>query len=149
MEIRKAEIRDSLAIKDLVFSLSHFYMREDNLELPAWFVKALDEREFERRISSDEFLNLVIDINGMIAGYISIKNKEHLYHLFISKDHQGQGLSRQLWARAISECKSQSYTVRSSLFAVPVYERFGFLSVGAPDSKDGLEFQAMEYRVKC
>lgn len=36
-------------------------------------------------------------------------------------------------------------SVRSSIYAVPVYKRFGFLESGPAGSKDGVSFEPMEY----
>ncbi|MFY0665521.1 MAG: GNAT family N-acetyltransferase [Natronospirillum sp.] len=49
-----------------------------------------------------------------------------------------------LWAAAIQGFSASIFTVRSSLFAVPVYERFGFVASGPVGTKDGISFQPME-----
>lgn len=143
MSIRKALTSDAKQIRELVSALSHFYLEDDNATLPEWFSKTLEISEFERRLSSEAFSNFVYEENGSIAGYISIKDKQHLYHLFVDEKHQGKGIAKKLWASAISGSDVRSYTVRSSMYAVPVYKKFGFVETEASANKDGIRFQPM------
>jgi predicted GNAT family N-acyltransferase len=41
---------------------------------------------------------------------------------------------------------SSHFVVRSSIHAVPVYEKFGFVIKGPVSVKDGIAFQPMELR---
>jgi GNAT superfamily N-acetyltransferase len=145
VNIRKASIDDAIKIKDLVSSLSHFYLEGDNTLLPGWFSDTLEISEFENRLMSEDFINLVCVLNEEIVGYISIKGSSHIYHLFVAEQHQGKGISKELWNRATSGLDVGVYTVRSSIFAVPVYKSFGFKASGAIASKDGIQFQPMEF----
>lgn len=143
LSICKAQVSDASEIKDLVSSLSNFYLEEKNSSLPLWFSKTLEVSEFERRLSSDEFTNFVYLDNNAIIGYISIKSKSHLYHLFVDEKYQGRGVSKKLWNYVMSNLGSNHYTVRSSVYAVPVYKKFGFRESGPLESKDGISFQVM------
>jgi GNAT superfamily N-acetyltransferase len=144
LNIREASIDDAIKIKDLVLSLSHYYLEDDNLFLPSWFSDTLSISEFKNRLESENFTNLVYLLNEEIVGYISIKGSSHIYHLFVAEDHQGKGISKALWNCATSTSDVDIYTVRSSIVAVPVYKSFGFKVSGAIASKDGIKFQPME-----
>jgi GNAT superfamily N-acetyltransferase len=113
--------------------------------LPGWFSDTLEISEFENRLMSEDFINLVCVLNEEIVGYISIKGSSHIYHLFVAEQHQGKGISKELWNRATYGLDVGIYTVRSSIFAVPVYKSFGFKASGAIASKDGIQFQPMEF----
>jgi len=76
-----------------------------------------------------------------------MKNKNHLYHLYVSNEYQGQGVARKLWEQAMSHCRNNIYTLRSSLYAVPVYKKFGFVEVGEAQEKNGIDFQEMELKL--
>ena len=145
MEIKRAEIDDIEAIRILVNSLSHVYLSESNSTLPDWFSLTLSNTEFKKRISSLEFSNFVAVIDGKIVAFIALKNKCHLYHLFVSIDYQRKGVARKLWQTAISESDCNVFTVRSSINAIPVYKKFGFVESGLPAEKDGIKYQQMEY----
>ena len=144
MKIRHAVVDDASEIKNLVSSLSHYYLADkDSSVLPEWFSATLATSEFEQRLSSENFSNFVYSVDNVIVGYISIKDKSHLYHLFVAENHQGKGISKALWSHATSDTGISVYTVRSSLFAVPIYKRFGFNESEPAAAKDGIGFQPM------
>lgn len=148
MLIREAKNEDARDIRDLVLSLSHFYLEIDHQSLPDWFKNTLTIDEFEKRISrNNDFRNFVTEIDQEISAYLSIKNENHIFHLFVSEKHQNQGLATALWEHVKAITEQDKYTVRSSPFAIPVYECFGFKKTEALLSKDGLSFQAMEWIV--
>ena len=144
MSIRVAVKSDAIKMSKLVASLAHFYLKNKESDLPQWFDKTLTKDEFLRRIASPEYSNFVYELDGEIRGYIAMKGSSHLFHLFVAANHQGKGLSRELWQFAINVCVSNVYALRSSLFAVPIYKKFGFLESEAAGDKDGIGFQPME-----
>jgi len=144
VKIREATEHDVMQIKSLVASLAHFYMNDNTTELPAWFQGTLTESEFLKRVFSDVYSNYIYESQGEIVGYISMKETSHLYHLFVSEAHHGKGVSRCLWEHAKKECVSEKYTLRSSLYAVPIYRKFGFIEAGPAGVKDGIGFLPME-----
>lgn len=144
MSIRIAVESDVHQIADLVASLSHFYLDEPGKELPVWFRESITEVAFAARVPSLEYLNFVYEEVGVLLGYISIKGGSHLYHLFVAEVFQGRGISRLLWLQAKERSQSKSFSLRSSLYAVPVYKRFGFVESGSVGTKDGISFQPME-----
>lgn len=117
--------------------------------LPGWLSSTLSIKEFENRIKSNDFTNLVYEKNNSIIGYISIKNKQHIYHLFVSEEQQRKGIAKELWEKAKKLCLRKKYTVRSSLYALPVYEYFGFKKIGKVEMKDNIQFQEMELILTC
>lgn len=145
INIRRANQDDAKDLENLVSSLSDFYLSQDRLDLPQWFSESLQLDRFKSRLESPEFTNIVAEIDNYIAGYISIQDNDHLYHLFVSQKYQEKGLARQLWIEAQKVCPSSKYTVRSSIYAVPIYTRFGFISIGSIQEKDGIKYQSMEF----
>ena len=144
MNIRVAVKDDAIKISNLVASLAHFYLNNKEIDLPQWFNKTLTKDEFIRRIASSEYSSFVYELDGEVIGYIAMKGSSHLFHLFVAEKHQGKGLSRELWQFAISVCVSNVYTLRSSLYAVPIYKKFGFVESETAKDKDGIGFQPME-----
>lgn len=145
MSIRLASYNDVDAIKALVTSLSRFYLKEQESTLPTWFLESLSTAAFLKRMDDSANLNWVFECEGRVLAYLALKDGRHLYHLFVAETHQGQGIARMLWEHALSQCTSASITVRSSLFAVPVYKKLGFIENGPKGEKDGIEFQALEF----
>jgi len=145
MNITKTTESDVIPIKELVESLTRFYSNDPTKRLPAWFLNSISEQEIINRIVSAEFYNLSYKIDGNLVGYIAIKNNYQLYNLFVSEHHHRCGIAKKLWLAAKEATASKKYFLRSSIYAIPVYERFGFSRVGGPTEKDGIQFQLMEY----
>lgn len=145
MKMRKAEMSDTGSVAELVRSLSHYYLEDGLNELPEWFNATLTDSAFEARFSDCEYFNFVAEIDGSIVGYISVKAGFHLYHLFVASGFQNQGIAKCLWQHCVNHLSIEQCTVRSSLFAVPVYSQFGFCVSGSVAFKDGIGFQSMVY----
>lgn len=143
MSIRKATIEDAPSLKELVSSLSHYYQDDKNLPLPTWLLDTLAFSAFERRITSDTYKNYVYVKDNEIVGYAALKGESHLYHLFVNENAQGHGIARQLWDTIKKNSLSSEFTVRSSMYAVPVYQKFGFIETEPKSNKDGIWFQPM------
>ena len=150
MSIRIAIKQDSEALSKLVISLAHFYQEKPSEPLPKWIMDTLQPSSFESRINHSGYLNLVYEESSEIKGYISIKDTSHLYHLFVHEELHGKGIARQLWLRARSHFpESHHYTLRSSLFAIPVYSKFGFYKTDSIAFKDGIGFQPMAFNANA
>lgn len=150
MSIRAAIKEDAKALTGLVGSLVHFYQEDLSKTLPEWLVDTIQPASFESRINSPEYLNLVYEEAGVIKGYISIRSASHVYHLFVCEELHGKGIAKTLWKLAKSaHPESSYYSLRSSLYAVPVYLKFGFRKSGPVGFKDGIGFQPMELGTKC
>ena len=85
--------------------------------------------------------------DAALQGFISIRDRAHLAHLFVARAAQGRGLARHLWTRALADVHAQggdgALTVNSSLRAVPVYRAFGFVETGPVARANGISFQPM------
>ena len=85
--------------------------------------------------------------DGRLAGVVAMRDHTHLFHLFVDPVFQNQGLSRQLWlhvkAMALSKGHAGGFTVNATIYAMPVYERFGFAATGAKVDKNGISFVPM------
>lgn len=147
MLIRKARLTDAKALAKLVYSLSHFYLQNDTDQLPDWFIKPMTEKAFNARLMSDNYTNLLCEVDSKIVAYISMRGENHLHHLFVDEAHQGKGIARHLWNTVMNLCPSTEYSLRSSTYAVPVYEKFGFEISGDVTEKEGIQFQPMKLMV--
>ena len=102
------------------------------------------EREY---LASERYGYLLAYADSRLAGFIAIRDGSHLFHLFVERSCQRQGIARRLWERALKElCAPGSeggFTVNSSLSAVAVYQAFGFVPAGAIQSMHGISFLPM------
>lgn len=147
MEFRKGSPTDAEAIADLIASFQSELTDDPSGEGAEEFlgsVSLLAEREY---LASERYRYLLAYSDSQLTGFIAIRDGYHLFHLFVERSHQRQGVARQLWERALRELCSAgtdgSYTVNSSLSAVPVYQAFGFVPAGSIQSKHGISFLPM------
>jgi GNAT superfamily N-acetyltransferase len=113
-------------------------------------VSVLAERVY---LASERYGYLVAYSDSQLIGLIAIRDRSHLFHLFVERSHQRRGIARRLWDRALSElCAPNSdgyFTVNSSLSAVPAYQAFGFVPVGSIQSMHGITFVPMRRPARC
>jgi ribosomal protein S18 acetylase RimI-like enzyme len=90
----------------------------------------------------------VLEIDGELAGVAGMRDNRHLYHLFIARRYQGQGLARRLWRHAAAVCLGSGnpgeFTVNSSINAVAFYERLGFTATASRQARGGISFVPMK-----
>lgn len=102
------------------------------------------EREY---LASERYRYLLAYLDSQLAGFIAIRDCCHVFHLFVDRSHQRQGIARRLWEEALRKlCAAvgdESFTVNSSLSAVPVYQAFGFVPAGPIQSIHGISFLPM------
>jgi len=90
-------------------------------------------------------LTSVAEIDGEMAGFISIRPPSHLFHLFVAKRWHRRGVARSLWNMAqVQAAPGTAFTVNSSPYAVPAYVALGFRCDGALQCRNGVTFQPMK-----
>lgn len=145
--IRPAGSADSAAIASLIQSVAHYFLSDSSGNGAAAFLSTLSEAAILDYIANPRFRYLVGCIDGELAGVAALRDNQHVYHLFVAPAHHQQGLATSLWqhlqARSIEAGNTDCFTVNSSLYAVPVYRRWGFNPAGDPQIKDGISFQPM------
>jgi ribosomal protein S18 acetylase RimI-like enzyme len=149
MRIRPIEDDDVPAVARLLKVLSReFIVHESTPEGAATFLRENDADAIRRYIGSGQVYH-VAESDGQIAGFISIRDRSHLFHLFVGVNWQGKGVARALWTvarqAAISAGGSGSFTVNSSNFAVPLYEAMGFVRTAPMQCVKGLYFNPMSF----
>ncbi|MBY0410514.1 MAG: GNAT family N-acetyltransferase [Burkholderiaceae bacterium] len=143
--IRQATTLDAVAVSCLVTELAHYFVADPASQQVGPFLAGLKASPYAERIASPNFIHYVAeDVRGP-CGIIALRDHSHIHHLFVRKDAHGQGIARALWQHAKALSSSSQFTVNSSLFAVPVYEHFGFVAKDSPQAANGLAFVPMEH----
>ena len=126
----------------------------DQYEAPDYSAEGITEfrnynrpEEMIRRSSADHFV-LVATEQWKIIGVIEIRNNRHVSLLFVASDFHRQGIARQLWDRAFQKSRDtdpavREFTVNSSPYAVPIYEKLGFRRTSPEQIHNGLRFVPM------
>ena len=144
--VRPATASDAVAISQLITGWAYHYLDDPPPPEAANFLATLTPAATAERITSENFRYYVAQGRTGVDGVIAIRNGSHLYHLFVRSEAHGQGIARALWEHAKAQSgTSGSFVVNSSLPAIPVYERFGFVAKDGPQQANGLVFVPMEY----
>ncbi|WP_223468113.1 GNAT family N-acetyltransferase [Massilia soli] len=110
------------------------------------FVRENDAQAL-RRLVADGYVYHLAEIDGALAGFIGMRERRHVYHLFVAKECQRRGVGRRLWEHARQVAMQGGadgvFTVNASNYAVPMYESLGFVRAAAMQTKNGLAFNPM------
>jgi GNAT superfamily N-acetyltransferase len=90
-------------------------------------------------------LNCLVAVEaGELVGVLALLGSSQVKYFFVCPSRQKTGLGKQLWDLASDiGLLGKSISVRSSLVAVPVYERLGFKAAEPPKILSGLHYQTM------
>ena len=106
------------------------YSREGVIE----FLKIRkSSRLCRNRLGNNHFIILAFD-NDLLVGLIEVRNFNHISLFFVKTDYQNKGIGKKLHELAVNRCKLSSpdvsiIEVNSSPYAIPVYEKLGFVKV--------------------
>jgi GNAT superfamily N-acetyltransferase len=147
INIRDATIDDALAISEHVSALATQYIApslgDGGLER---LLASMDVASTRQRIL-DGWPHLCAFDGNDLVGVLVVKPPTHLYHLFVSSDFQRTGVGKNLFSigdeRLFGETHQRLATVNSSLNAVCIYERLGFVANGPLADVGGVRFQPM------
>lgn len=147
MEIRKATLSDCDAIAKLIEELAiKFIVHEFSEFGKNQFLSSNDQERIAEFMNHGFEYHVAVGKNK-IVGVVGMRENSHLYHLLVSEEHQGKGLSRELWELAKNKCLSKGnpgkFTVNSSNNAVGVYEAFGFKRTSAMEESNGVLYNPM------
>ena len=84
-------------------------------------------------------------LKGVIA---TDKRKRHINLFFVDKSSQAKGIGKKLMAIVIENNENSFITVNSSRYAVPIYEKLGFVKMEEEKEQDGLKFTPMKLILK-
>ena len=147
MKIERATIADAPRISALIRELSKPFLVSPSGEGAEPFFAAVGEAAIHGYVAASNFVYLVAKAEGQLAGVVALRDNSHLFHLFVAEPFQGQGLGKKLWStvktKAIQLGNEGKFTVNSSLNALLVYERFGFIASGPVVKAHGVAFQPM------
>jgi GNAT superfamily N-acetyltransferase len=147
MEFRAGSTEDAEAIAGLIASFQGELTDDPSGAGAEQYLASVSVQAEREYLGSERYRYLLAYSDSQLAGFIAIRDGSHLFHLFVGRSHQGLGLARTLWKRAVLErCAPDSdgdFTVNSSLSAVPVYKAFGFVPAGPIQRMHGISFLPM------
>lgn len=116
-----------------------FILHESTPEDGAMFLAEQGE-EGMRRFFARGYLYHGAEVEGALAGFIAIRERSHVYSLYVDSRFHRRGIARRLWdaarAAAVTPGHPGAFTVNASNHAVPFYAALGF--VPAAPTQDGV-----------
>lgn len=150
--IRQAAIADSEIISDLIARNAKKLLRDEFEEGGLDFFLRTVENRAIRDYMEQGFSYLVAEENGNIVGVIAMKDYSHMFHLFVDQCHQNKGIAKQLWQaiyqHSVEHGNRGKFTLNSTAYALPVYERWGFTTTDDEQCRHGIKYTPMEYLIE-
>jgi ribosomal protein S18 acetylase RimI-like enzyme len=130
MLIRPMREADIPAAADLLRrAAEEFILHESSPGDAAAFLAEQGERGLRGFIAAG-YVYHVAEVEGELAGFIGVRERTHIYGLYVDKRWQRRGIARSLWetarAAALGPGHPGVFTVNSSNYALPLYASFGF-----------------------
>lgn len=149
MRLREMSDADIGTVARLLEVLAREYFLDTcSPEQASTFVRENDAATL-RRLVGEGYVYHVAEVDGQLGGFIAVRERRHVYHLFVAAQFHRRGIGRRLWehARAVAMDAGADgiFTVNASNFAVPMYETLGFVRTAPMQCKNGLEFNPMVF----
>jgi len=150
--VRPALVADAAGISALIHSLLHHRTPEPADPAPEPFMALFAPQAIEGYITAGNYNYLVALDQGQLVGVLGVRDNRHLVHLFVAEPYQRRGIACTLWYRAKSEALAAEaeveISVRSSVYATAVYERFGFAVCGPRVEDVGVTYVPMRQVIR-
>jgi len=146
--IRKAKTSDSQRISKLISRNAQTLLQDDfENDGLAFFLTTVNHRAIKDYMEQG-FSYLVAQSEGEIVGVIAMKDYSHMFHLFVDKAFHKKGIAKQLWQaiyqHSIENGNTGKFTLNSTSYALPVYQRWGFSTTDEQQSRHGIRFTPMQ-----
>ena len=108
-----------------------FILHESTPEGAAAFLADQDEAALRSRVASGYVYHVAL-VDGELAGFIGVRERSHVYGLYVDKRWQRRGIARALWETARAAAFDGApdhpgvFTVNASNYALPSYLALGF-----------------------
>jgi len=135
--------QDAKKLSNLSNSLLKYLFDED---IPKWFQDSFSLQEFEKKIQSQEYKYFGYMIENQIVGFISIQDDSYLFQLFVDEKYHQQYIAKNLWEHVKETIDFETMSTNASLYAINVYESFGFVKQKGIQTYKELEFLPMVYK---
>ena len=142
LTFREASVDDAEAISVLILrSQREFCFHEYTADGQALTLRLCGVRALKHYLERGD-VYFVAEYDQKIIGVAGLRDNEHLAHNFVDTVWHRRGISRHPWKLASEECMRRgnrgSFNLRASTYAIPVYERWGFVRTAPTDQEYGI-----------
>ena len=127
-----------------------------------WRVFLKYEAPFYSKEGIDTFHNFINDkvkMNSLIfygmyeedkiVGVIATRNNgNHIALFFVDGNYHKKGIGKKLFQKVVENATSNIITVNSSVYAIDVYHKLGFVDTDIEQIDEGIRFTPMKFIVK-
>jgi N-acetylglutamate synthase-like GNAT family acetyltransferase len=148
LQIRKGTVGDSDQISALITRNSKVLLvddfDDDGLD---FFLRSVETKSI-REYMDQGFPYLVAEEEKQIVGVIAIKDNSHMFHLFVDINYHQRGIARMLWEQmknfSIEQGNEGVFTLNSTTYALPIYQRWGFEKIAEAKRSYGIRYTPMK-----
>ena len=143
-EVHVAKASDAERISRVILKTSIDCCFTQDAPCPDWYKESIAPDQIKKLIDSKDYEWLVAFRREEIVGVLGMAQNTHIKYYFVLPEVQGQGIGRNLWNEAVQRSMlATEVSVRSSIVAVPVYEKLGFVKTGEVSTFNGMKYQPM------
>jgi GNAT superfamily N-acetyltransferase len=107
-----------------------FILHESTPEDGAAFLAGQGEAAM-RGFFADGYAYHGLEVEGVLAGFIAVRGRSHVYSLYVDSRFHRRGIARRLWETALEAALDPAhpgvFTVNASNHALPFYAALGFV----------------------
>ena len=107
MEIRSGSPSDADAIARLIASFQSELTDDPSGTGAEGYLASVSAQAEREYLASPRYRYLLAYAGAQLAGFLAIRDGSHLFHLFVERAYQRQGVARALWERALHELALQ------------------------------------------
>ncbi len=145
LRLRPGRVEDAPALSALILRFSaELTLAPDGAGAERFF-DSVSAAALARLLADPRYLYVVAMQGDTLAGFAGLRDRSHLFHLFVAPGFQRRGLATRLWQalRGGFDDGAVRFSVNSSPLARPFYERLGFVADGPCVEMNGLAFVPM------
>ena len=149
--LRPALVADAPAMVALIDDLMPFLTLHPDGAGAEKFIAACRLPAIENYLSQEKYQYQLAHLDGQLAGVVAMRDNTHLFHLFVPRALHRRGIALRLWQAArdasLASGEVTAFTVNSSVYALPFYERLGFVATQSRVEADGIAYVPMRLRL--
>jgi GNAT superfamily N-acetyltransferase len=148
MTIRSAQTIDAEPVSQLIRGLSSQLLVSPSGAGAELYFASISPSAIAQYVLEERYVYLVHEGPTGVRAVVGLRDNQHLFHLFVDREHQRSGIGTRLWKRvrdqALALGNPGRFTVNASLDAQAFYTRLGFRPTSALIQAHGVEYVPMK-----
>lgn len=152
LSYREIESGEEVKVCRMVIEcFNEFVAPEYSCEGVEEFLKYVNPNSMQDRLAHGNFVFVALH-SDTVVGAIEVRTNNHIALLFVKKQYHKKGIAKRLLELAIKKCRQERadinvIDVNSSLYAVPIYEKLGFIKTNVEQLINGIRFIPMAFKL--